>query len=295
MSTEPLNEGSHEPSHEFRDDKKGFKPLPYELSGNLHSNQLLVFMHGYPDTLALWHPIIAELEADYYCLSVSYPNFSDREKNKKGIKFEDLLDRLKVTIDGVNDTQRKIIIVSHDWGAILSYWFDQRYPNFVKEIISYDVGQGAKKTFFGVFYQLFLTISFLLCRCLGDGMTRWMVTKLKYRPPHFQQIGGSWNYFYADLWGRILRSMCCCCCAGKNRIPFIKYEPTCDIVYTYATDKPFQFHGDEWIQMLEGMPNSEVHTVTGGHWIPVKHPQLVVDTVKRRAERIKTDHVRIDI
>ena len=45
MSTEPLNEASHEFERANLLQGKGFLPLPYELSGNFHSNQLVVFMH----------------------------------------------------------------------------------------------------------------------------------------------------------------------------------------------------------------------------------------------------------
>ena len=92
--------------------------LPHELSGNKASDTLLVFMHGYPDTTAVWDGIIPSFEQENYVLNVSYPNYSQKEINPKGIDFDELVDRLKVTINQVNDSNRKVVAVIHDWGSI---------------------------------------------------------------------------------------------------------------------------------------------------------------------------------
>lgn len=38
------------------------KTLPHELTGNRSSDQLLVFLHGYLDTTALWDGIVPNFE-----------------------------------------------------------------------------------------------------------------------------------------------------------------------------------------------------------------------------------------
>ena len=254
--------------------------LPHEVSGNKTSGELLVFLHGWPDTTSLWDPIIGPLEADYYVLNVSYPNFSQKEKTPKGIDFDDILDRLKTTIEQVNDTNRKIVVVSHDWGAMYSYWFDQKYPNFITEIISLDVGLGAKIKPFTIFYQLFLTIAFIIGGSTGRFMTRRMLKYFDYNPPYYNRIDASWNYPYYYLWKRILGAVFL---KKVNRVPFLKNELSCNVVYTWGAKKPFQFHGEGWLKSLvKKNPKNEVHTVDSGHWIMREQPKFVTDMIIRR-------------
>ena len=102
--------------------------LPYQLSGNRDSDQILVFLHGWPDTSAVWGKVIPSLERNYYVLNLTYPNYTPKERIPKGQDYEVLADRSKLTIDHVNDTKRKVVIVSHDWGCWVGFYLDQRNP-----------------------------------------------------------------------------------------------------------------------------------------------------------------------
>ena len=259
-------------------------PLPHEVSGNKNSEEVLVFLHGWPDTTALWYDIIAPFETDFYILNISYPNFSEKEKKPKGIDFDELLDRIKLTIDQVNDTQRKIVVVGHDWGAQFAYWLDQRFPNYVVEIITLDVGLGSKLTPFIVSYQVFLSTAYKIGGPIGGILTRWMAKQFDYNPPHFDRIDGSWNYYYYYLWKRIGAGAL----GKKDQIPFLKTQPTCNIVYTWGAKKHTQFHGDRWIKSLAKNPKNEVHSVDSGHWITKEQPEFVINLIKRRLEYLKS-------
>lgn len=257
------------------------KPLPYELTGNSSSTELLVFMHGWPDTTSLWDSVIGPLEEqNYYMLNVSYPNFSKDEQNPKGNDFDEILERLKLTIDKVNDTRRRVVIVSHDWGALFSYWFDQKYPNYITEIITLDVGLGTKPKPFMVFYQVFLAIAYMIGGFIGNAMTKKMVDYFGYKPSCYQRIDSSWNYPYYYIWKRILGAVFL---RKTNRIPFLKKDLTCNVVYTWGYNKPFQFHSEKWLKsIVKQNPKNEVHLVSTGHWIMKENPKFVTDLIIRR-------------
>ena len=61
------------------------KSLPYEVSGNSNSNSMVIFLHGWPDSIRLWDGVIQGLDSDSYKLAISYPNYSKEEKSKWGI------------------------------------------------------------------------------------------------------------------------------------------------------------------------------------------------------------------
>ncbi len=258
------------------------QPLPHELSGNKNAEEIVVFMHGWPDTTALWDPIVAPLEKDAYILNVSYPNFSSKETNPKGISFEDILDRLKVTIDKANDTNRRVVLVSHDWGAMFAYWFDQRFPKYVSEIIALDIGARSDVTLFKIIYQLYLAIAFIIGGPIGNFMTRLILKLFKYKPAWSDRINSSWNYPYYYIWKSILTGR-----GNKNKIPFMKYEPSCNIAYVWGTKKPVHFHNDSWLRLLQKNPNNEVHSVKAAHWIMREQPAFVIDLIRRRVKNLK--------
>jgi len=258
------------------------QPLPNELSGNKNSESIVVFLHGYPDTTALWDHIVAPLERDYYILNVSYPNFSTKETNPKGISFEVLIERLKATIDQANDTNRRVVVVSHDWGAMFSYWFDQRYPKYISEIIALDIGAYSDVTFFKVFYQFFLALAFAIGGPIGNFLTRIFFKLFKYDAPWTKRLDSSWNYPYYYLWKSLLLNR-----GDKTKIPFIKYEPSCNIAYIWGTKKPMQFHNDAWLKKVQKNPNNEVHSVNAGHWIMKDQPAFVIDLIQRRLRNLK--------
>ena len=128
----------------FKNDDSGkqIEHLPYELKGNLHSKVMLIFIHGYPNTFRLWDETIEKVEKDYTCLSISYPNFTPELKLKWGMDLRDITFYIKQTIEIVEEklrTQNKSksttekIIVSHDFGAFITYMFEHQYKHYVNE------------------------------------------------------------------------------------------------------------------------------------------------------------------
>ena len=254
--------------------------LPYEESGKKSSNQILVFLHGWPDTPELWDKITPAFDKDYFILNITYPNFSEKEKNPKGVDFEEMSRRIKATIDYVNDTKRKVVIVSHDWGSIYGYYIDHLYPKYIHQMIALDVGaKFSLKKFITIFYQLWLVIAFLIGSFIGNYMTQWMVKLLKYQPRWKNKINSSWNYPYYYIWKKMVK-------AGfkEEKAILSGYQPSCPIAFAWGTKKPIQFFNTAWVQMLVKNPKNEIHSLKCGHWIPREQSNFVIDLILRRIQ-----------
>ncbi len=252
--------------------------LPHEISGNPQSKELLVFLHGWPDTCDLWNKIIPPFEQNCYILNVSYPNFSAKEKNPNGITFDEVIERLIATIEHVNSVaKRRIILVGHDWGAFYSYYLDHKHPKYVSEIIALDVAANPPfNPFMIIFlfiYQLILITAFLIGGSIGKWMTRGFLKCLFYKPPWVNRIDSSWNYPYYMLWKYTLKT---------RKGPIEGYEPSCPVVYVAGTKKPFVLHSRKWLDMLAKNPKSEYHLLDFVHWIQIEKPDFLIDLIHRR-------------
>jgi len=252
--------------------------LPYELSGNKNSNQILVFLHGWPDTSAIWDKVIPSFEKDHYILNITYPNYSQKEKNSKGQDLDVIADRAKVTIDHVNDTKRRVVVVSHDWGCLVGYYLDEKYPKYISEMIALDVG--GKFSFFKpfiLFYQLTLALAFIIGGPIGRYLTQFILRYIKYQPAWAYRMDGSWNFSYYYLWKRIVL-------AGGNSEKGIlpTYKPSCPIAFVWGTQKSVQLYNQNWLDLLAENPKNEVHSVNAHHWIQTEQPDFVINLIQRK-------------
>lgn len=169
--------------------------LPYKIHGNTSSKTLIVFMHGYPNTMKLWFEYVEKYKNDYMLLNISYPNFvtkdikldneelqcnnnynysktnknnynidnvsySDISKSNWGISIEETVTRLKITLDSINlddnlKPKRKVMLITHDWGSYFGYLFDYKNPNYITDFISLDVSYNIDLYSLNLIYILF--------------------------------------------------------------------------------------------------------------------------------------------
>ena len=260
--------------------KETMKPLPHTLTGNSQSKQLVVFLHGWPDTLELWGKFLPQFEKDYLILNISYPNFSDQELEKKGANFSEILERLKFSIGTVNQAGRKITFVAHDWGAIFAYLFDDAYPRKLSDLIAVDVAPWFKVTFSIVAYQLWLVKAFLIGGKLGDFMVQSLLPVLKYNPPYKKRIKADWGYLYYYNLKFVLKSL-----FDLKKIPLSNYEPSCPIAYVYGKNKPAQFQNNRWLEKISADPKNYVKELNAGHWIMNEESEFLLDLIKKRLQK----------
>lgn len=103
---------------------------------------------------------------------------------------------------------------------------------------------------FVMVYQLFLVIAFIIGGPIGRFMTQAFAKVNKHNPPYFDQINGSRNYPYFYMFkNKVVSAL------NKEKGMLYKYVPSVPIVYLYAKKKPFQFHGNKWLNYLNETPN----------------------------------------
>ena len=163
----------------------------------------VVFLHGWPDSPVLWEPqykALAQL-GGYRCISLPLSGyeatFPPRLQND-GIltttagspsstsdptpTFDSAVLDVAASIkaystrgDGDGDG---VILICHDWGCLIGYRLQRRFPELVERMVALDVGndtQGltTKELAFIVAYQAWLLSAYLVGGRLGDGMTTW--------------------------------------------------------------------------------------------------------------------------
>lgn len=160
--------------------------LPYKLNGIKSSSTLLVFIHGFPNTMKIWSDYISSFQNSHLILSLSFPNYvpseialdnqeerSEVTESYWGISTKEVILRMKATIDSVNKEKRKVVFIGHDLGAYFSFGFDKEFPNYIEKMVILDVSfQKEDKfelnTLVLLIYQLTLSFCFLLGYPIGD-------------------------------------------------------------------------------------------------------------------------------
>ena len=258
-------------------------PLPHKLNGNPDSKQLIVFLHGWPDTMEVWDNIIPEFEKDYYILNLSYPNFSVSESNTWGIDHPVLVDRIKLTIDLVNQSKRAITFVGHDWGAAWSFQFDQKYPNYVSDMISLDLSPSAHLNVLIFIYQVYLIIAFLIGGKIGALMTKLIAlfVHVGFTPAYRRRVNSSWNYPYYYSWKAFFQSRFKLSIFGIG-----DYKPSCPLAYVWGKKKPCYLHTKKWLEEMKQDPRNFAEGVNAVHWINQEQPEYTVNLIKKRLNMI---------
>jgi pimeloyl-ACP methyl ester carboxylesterase len=82
----------------------------------------LLFMHGYPDTHAVWDPIVDRLSRTHRCIAydVRGAGMSDTPSDRDGYRVACLLDDLVAVMDTLSPDEA-VHIVGHDWGSVIAW------------------------------------------------------------------------------------------------------------------------------------------------------------------------------
>jgi pimeloyl-ACP methyl ester carboxylesterase len=265
------------------DNSEPLKLLPHEVIGNVESNTLLVFFHGYPNTNRMWDRMVSQLKGDFRILLISYPNFHESVFRKSGIDLSEVVRLSKETIDQVEINDNKTYVrslVGHDWGAVFTILFDTQYPGFANRIMALDVVGGDNKLstkLFSFTYQTYLATSFLIGGKLGDAMTYFftnVIAKIEMNTKEeMDRINSSWNYFYFYLWKNIFH---------YKKI-LSEYSPTCSFTFVYGTEKLFMFHSQDFLDKCSTLKNCKSYSVEDGHWVMSKEKNQIflIDLIRK--------------
>jgi pimeloyl-ACP methyl ester carboxylesterase len=119
------------------------QPQPPTQSGQ----PIVIFMHGFPDSWAIWrHPLSSsELRDSCTMIALDLPGYggSDSMSRYGATEVLEALTEFIVTIreqygvDGVDRDQpaRKVVIVAHDWGAVLGFRLASEAPQLADRFV----------------------------------------------------------------------------------------------------------------------------------------------------------------
>jgi pimeloyl-ACP methyl ester carboxylesterase len=82
----------------------------------------IVFVHGFPDTHALWEPVITHLQSRFHCVAydVRGAGESDAPSSRGHYELPHLVTDLVAVLDAVAP-DRAVHIVGHDWGSVQAW------------------------------------------------------------------------------------------------------------------------------------------------------------------------------
>ncbi|KAL9087336.1 MAG: hypothetical protein Q9159_003682 [Coniocarpon cinnabarinum] len=123
------------------------QPPPLSPSSTNKKKHLIVFLHGYPDSSLLWtktmgfllaskpelarNSVIVALDLPGYGGSDNLPEYNASQVMPSVVEFIHMM-RLKYLSNGVNG---KLILVSHDWGAVIAGRLAVEVPGIADQFI----------------------------------------------------------------------------------------------------------------------------------------------------------------
>jgi len=235
--------------------------------GNLSAAKTIVFLHGWPDTDALFSKQYPAFEQDYRIVSMVLPNYTKEAPFPQGTgllgtPLDTLADLFIATVKSTCGATPPLL-VAHDWGAIVAYLALSKEPRLVARLVALDIGQHSSPTLKGIFilcaYQWTLIASYFMPSLIGNCLTR-LVARL-FKAPGAAVAHAGMNYLYVQVWRMLL--------TGTAK-PLQKWDPPkVPILYLYGLNKPLFFHSQRWLQFVSSQPEAtggKVVAYPGGHW-----------------------------
>jgi cis-3-alkyl-4-acyloxetan-2-one decarboxylase len=229
------------------------------LQGN--EKQVIIFIHGWPDTHEIWSSQVDFFSRKYTCASFTLPGFL--KGDDKAYSLNDIIEKIDEVAKLVSP-EEKVILMLHDWGCIFGYEYVMRHPEKVAKVVAIDIGDAASEEFvkklplanklmvFG--YQFTLALAWLTKL---DVIHLKMAEALKARS-NLSNIHAGMGLPYAMKWLSV---------AGGLKVQPVNI--TCQVYYAYGTKKPFLFHTESWVEQLSARPECKVKAYESGHWVMV--------------------------
>jgi len=235
-----------------------------EQGGEGPSEGTLVFLHGWPDTPALWDETVAALAPRWRCVRFALPGYGAAAPERLP-DLEGTLSLIEAVIEAVSPHE-PVTLVLHDWGAVFGYQVAMRQPRRVARVVGVDVGDtigdalwrswspSAKAGVMG--YQLFLAVAGWIGGGLGDRHGDLDHQALR-APGDPATIHAGVNWPYRRAWTGGLKAA-------------VPVDLACPVLFVYGERKPFLFHAPGWAARIAARPGSEVHALDCGHWVMVQ-------------------------
>lgn len=134
-------------SHRFLTLRNGFKfhYLCNDATASDAKKPLVIFIHGFPDSWAIWRYIVSSksLQSTATVVAVDLPGYGGTDSLKKYSAtsvLENLTEfivsvRARYGIDDEDGERPKTVIVAHDWGCVLSMRLAAEAPELADRFI----------------------------------------------------------------------------------------------------------------------------------------------------------------
>jgi pimeloyl-ACP methyl ester carboxylesterase len=243
---------------------------PVRLQGQ--GDEVILMLHGWPDTRALWDGSVAALQDRATCARLTLPGF---ESGPQAISLDAMCALLREVAERVSPN-RPVTLMLHDWGCIFGYEFAMRHPELVARVVAVDVGDhnsralqrawGAREKFSVLAYQVWLAVAWQIgCHVSptwGTRMTRAMARWLGC-PTAAASISYKMNYPYAMQWFGSAGGFKT---AQQVQLPM-------PLLFVYGERKPFMFHSTRWREQIAATPGNAVQGLPCGHWVMISRPE----------------------
>ncbi|MEM9178006.1 MAG: alpha/beta hydrolase [Myxococcota bacterium] len=244
--------------------------LTIETEGD--GDEVVVLLHGWPDTLRLWDRQVEVLRGDFRCVRMTLPGY-DLDRPRRPTSIDAMTETFRALVER-ESPGRPVVLVLHDWGCVFGLHFAMKHPELVSRVVAMDVGDATSDAIRGeltlsgklmVFgYQFWLALAWRIGGALGDRMTRFMAKRLGAPAPP-EEIGAHMNYPYDMIWMRSYGSF-----AGLET-----WVPTKPTLFFWGARKPFQFFSRAWAASIEAREDSKVVRVESGHWVMTEQTEQV--------------------
>lgn len=239
------------------------------ISGS--AKPVIVMLHGWPDTQAVWEAQVKFFSHHYTCVTFNLPGFTKGES--RNWTLDAIMDRLHAIVQAVS-SEEKVILMVHDWGCVFGYEYAMRHQEKVAAIIGVDIGDAASPEFIKTLkpQELLMIFGYQFTLALGwlaksDRIHQLMAKALK-APAPTDTIHSGMGLPYAMKW---------LMAGGGMRLK--NFEFNCPFFFAYGTKKPLMFHSKAWIDRLDADPQHRVEAFKSTHWVMKDQPGQFNDSV----------------
>jgi epoxide hydrolase 4 len=97
--------------------------------------KLMLMLHGFPEFWYSWRHQIPEFADNYHVVAIDLRGYneSDKPQELEAYKISELVADVKGVINGLG--YENCILVAHDWGGLIAWYFAYAYPEMLEKLI----------------------------------------------------------------------------------------------------------------------------------------------------------------
>jgi epoxide hydrolase 4 len=98
--------------------------------------ELVMFLHGFPEFSYEWKDQLREFGTDHQVVAPDLRgyNLSDKPRSLDAYRVPLLLEDIRALADHFRKG-RKLVLVGHDWGGALAWWFAAKHPEYLDKLV----------------------------------------------------------------------------------------------------------------------------------------------------------------